>query len=222
MTLGRCAFIAGALFILASAGAGASSFNRPSAMTSSNRIAHANATSLCPADPAGTGILPDGDFSQAADPGHGFTEYTKGQALAPDWNVTSRTIDLYGSTSFRVGGYCSIDLDGSKAGGLASQPFATQKGTVYYVTFILSGNGGSPPNVKTLRIGADGQYLIFAWDAADGNDAQNGKWQKTTWLFRATSASTTLSFQSLDPINSASGAVVANIAINSSPPNGGH
>src|ERR1700761_4252219 len=113
----------------------------PSSVTS-NVGHHATSSGYCPALPGGTGILPDGDFSQALDPGDMFNEPHKGTIFAPDWAVMKRTIDFNGSTFWNIGGYCSVDLDGNNAGGILTGAFSTQKGTSYTVSFLLSGNGG--------------------------------------------------------------------------------
>jgi hypothetical protein len=171
----------------------------------------------CPANTSGTGILPDGDFSQAPDLGDAFIEPKKGYVFAPSWEVAKRNIDFNGSTFWDVGGFCSVDLDGNNAGGIVTSAFATQRGANYTVTFLLSGNGGegkgNPPVVKTMKIEAANQFTVFTWDTANDNDAEHGKYAAQTWQFKAKSSLTSLRFTSLDHKSSSRGAIVAAIAI---------
>jgi uncharacterized protein DUF642 len=101
--------------------------------------------------------LPDGDFSGGVNPGTWQT-YNLGQTLAPGWTVTARSVDLYGNLVNKMpSGVCSVDLDGFQPGAIRSKAFATFPGATYTVTFLLSGNGGGPPAVKTIQIKAAGQ-----------------------------------------------------------------
>jgi Protein of unknown function (DUF642) len=117
----------------------------------------------CPAYSGGTGILPDGDFSQGPEPpaSDGDSVYFKGQVFAPSWKVTKNSIDFVGSTYWDIGGVCSVDLDGQEdsnpVGGIKSAAFPTLKKKSYTVTFLLSGNGHCAPAVKTADVSADGQ-----------------------------------------------------------------
>jgi len=54
----------------------------------------------CPAYPGGTGILPDGDFSQGPEPpaSDGDSVYFKGQVFAPSSKVSKDSIDFVGPT----------------------------------------------------------------------------------------------------------------------------
>jgi hypothetical protein len=95
----------------------------------------------CRGDGGGPGILPDGDFSQAPNPGS-ENGVRKGTVFAPWWVVTGpRTIDFYaGSTSHwdQPDGLCSVDLDGSPGpGGIEHEPFRTKPHTAYILTFFI-------------------------------------------------------------------------------------
>jgi len=171
----------------------------------------------CPVNPSGTGILPDGDFSQGVNYGDHFIEPHKGTVFAPDWMVAKRNIDFNGTTFWNIDGYCSVDLDGNNAGGIVTSAFPTKPGANYTVAFLLSGNGGegkgNPPVVKTMVMEAAKQFQTFTWDTSNGNDVENGKWAAETWTFRARHVTTTLRITSQDPRQSSRGAVVAAIAV---------
>ncbi|HEX3459201.1 MAG TPA: DUF642 domain-containing protein [Candidatus Baltobacteraceae bacterium] len=170
----------------------------------------------CPVDRGGTGILPDGDFSQTSDPGYGFYESYNGQSFAPAWTVARRTIDFLGSKYWNVGHFCSIDLDGSHAGGMYSTSFSTKRGKSYRVEFILSGNGTFDrydPEAKTMSLQAENQIHIFTWNVSGSNDAQHGRYAYQTWTFQADRTITTLTFLSRDHKASSAGPVVADISV---------
>jgi hypothetical protein len=172
----------------------------------------------CPSAPAGSGILPDGDFSRAPQPGgNGDVVYSQGQLFAPSWEVTNGTIDFNSSTFWNMAGLCSVDLDGNNAGGIKITAFATKRHVSYTVTFLLSGNGccggGNPPVVKTMKIQAAGQSAVFTWDTSNNNDVEHGIYAQRTWGFKARSDLTDLQFLSLDNQTSTRGAVVAAISV---------
>jgi hypothetical protein len=200
--LGVCAAIA----MLAGCG-GSQALTTPGASLA--HVKQATNYGTCPALSGGTGILPDGDFSQAKD----SADFKKGQVFAPDWIVSKRTIDLYFPIVFDLDGLCAIDLDGWQAGAIKSNAFSTEHGATYTITFEFSGNGGSPPTVKTMRIGIDHQFTQYTWDTSGGYDIQNGNYTSETWQFKATGRFAVLTFTSQDPKNSASGPVVGGITI---------
>lgn len=168
----------------------------------------------CPAAQGSSGILTDGDFSQAADPGNQNLVVSKGQVFAPSWQVTQHTLDFLGSTYWNMDGLCSVDLDGYLAvGGIGHSGFATTTGAAYTVAFLLSGNPDCSPTVKTMKVVAAGQFTTFTWDVSNGNDVRHGKFATETWGFTAAGPITVLKFASLDPRRSGCGAVVAAISV---------
>jgi hypothetical protein len=174
----------------------------------------------CPPYSGGSGILSDGDFSQAVQPGpsqNGDAVFFKGQIFAPSWIVTKNSIDFVSSTYWNMGGVCSVDLDGqgdpNPVGAIRSNGFATRRGKPYSVTFLLSGNGHCPPAIKTMVVSAAGQFMEYTWNISSGNDAQDGQYAQETWHFIANRPVTNLAFRSLDPKGSGCGAVVAAVAV---------
>jgi hypothetical protein len=167
----------------------------------------------CPALPGGTGILSDGDFSQAADPGDQTPFYYKGQVFAPYWEVSKKNINFSGSTYGNVDGLCNVDLDGYVPGAMESSGFSTKSGRSYTLSFVISGNCYGPPTVKTMKVAVDKQFKQFTWNTSGGNCAQNGDYKIVTWRFQASGTLSVLDFASEDPKGSGCGAVVAGIAI---------
>jgi hypothetical protein len=191
------------------------------------RPASAPSQSNCPTNPRGNGILTDGDFSQAPDPGseQGITVGTK---FAPDWVVSERTIDFYGSdvSWHEPHAICSVDLDGSGPEGVGAITHARVHTTVdatYTIGFIMSGNvncahGQGNPRIKRLLVEAVGRSgmigRVFNWNTAHDHDAQHGDFSVKRWRFTAFSAETSFVFQSLDkPYKSNCGPVVAGMSV---------
>jgi hypothetical protein len=85
----------------------------------------------CPASPGGSGLLPDGDFSQAPDFLSSGSTYNKGQTFAPLWRAAKGNVDFLGSTYWDMAGLCNVDLDGFNSGGIAHAGFATTPGVAY-------------------------------------------------------------------------------------------
>lgn len=194
------------------------------------RPAAAPSPANCPANPRGSGILTDGDFSQAPDPGseQGLPVGTK---FAPDWVVSERTIDFYGSNVSwdEPHALCSVDLDGSGPEGVGAITHARLQMTVdatYTIGFILSGNvncahGQGNPRVKRLLVEAVSKSgmigHVFDWNTAHDHDAQHGDFSMRRWRFTALSTETSFVFESLDkPDKSNCGPVVAGMSVRKS------
>jgi hypothetical protein len=64
-----------------------------------------------------------------------------------------------------------------------------------------------------MKITIDRQFATYTWDTSGGNDAENGDYTTESWYFKATGHSAVVKFTSEDPKDSASGPVVAGIAI---------
>jgi hypothetical protein len=183
-----------------------------------------NQTGNCAPSPSGSGILADGDFSAAPDPGQGEIGLRKGTEFAPDWIVSGpKTIDFYGPENpfwQAPNGVCNVDLDGTPGpGGIAHSAFATTKGAAYTVTFMLSGNGACAPTVKTVIVKTYGdQFATFTWDTSNGHDAQHGFWSPETWGFTAVRPLMKVVFASQDSPKGNCGAVIAAISVTKSRP----
>jgi hypothetical protein len=146
-----------------------------------------SSSATCPALPGGTGILPDGDFSHAADAGTQSPTWYKGKVFAPGWEVSKGNIDFGGSTDYGAGldGLCSVDLDGYFAvGGIRSSAFHAKGGATFTLSSLMSGNGHCAPTVKHMKLQIDRQFTTYTWDTSSRNDIQDGDWLTETWKFR--------------------------------------
>lgn len=166
----------------------------------------------CPEVPGGTGILLDGDFSQASNPGaHNITSQ-KGTFFAPAWKVWRGNIDFNGTTYWEMDGLCSVDLDGDlTVGGIKSSAFKPMPGR-YALSFVMSGNGHCPPLVKNMKIGIDNQVTHFTWNTSGGYDVQDGDYTIEKWQIKLKRLSA-LKILSEDPLGSGCGIVIAGISI---------
>jgi hypothetical protein len=167
------------------------------------------------------------DLSQAPDPGS-WQGIPVGTKFAPDWVVSERTIDFYGSgvSWNEPHGLCSVDLDGSGrsgVGAIAHAPVRTIADATYTIDFIMSGNancgrGQGNPDVKRLLVEAVSKSgivgKVFSWNTAHSHDAQHADFSRVRWHFTALSNKTSFVFQSLDrPDYSNCGPVVAGMSV---------
>lgn len=227
-TFGRNA-LAASMAVVLLVGCGASPAFVSSGMNPASHVrAPSGSSEYCPALPGGTGVITDGDFSQASDPGS-WQGIPVGTKFAPDWVVSERTIDFYGSDVSwdEPYGLCSVDLDGSGGAGVGAIRHGSVKTTLdatYTIGFILSGNtncahGQGNPRVKHLLVEAVSRSRtiakVFSWNTAHNHDAQHGDFAKVRFRFTALSDKTSFVFQSLDrPAHSNCGPVVAGMAVN--------
>ena len=181
-------------------------------------------TQNCPAVPGGTGILSDGDFSEAVDPGNIALGENRRAEFAPDWIVSTGNLDFAGTLAWGIATpWCSVDVDGSRRGGIKHSAFATKKSAMYTVTFELSGNQNAgcyrdTQPIKMLLVKAAAAFQSFSWNTSSGRTVQNGIWALQTWTFQARGKSTMLSLTSEDPKGSNCGPVVAAISVNQTSP----
>ena len=140
----------------------------------------------------------------------------------PGWTVISGSVDHIGSYWVGSPGQ-SVDLNGLTQGAI-SQTFDTTSGTVYKVTFDLSGNPdsrpvGDPfwsPSDKVVQVSAGSTpSMNFHYDTSvNGNSLSEMKWESHSYTFIATGASTVLTFASQIP--GAFGPALDNVAVTQS------
>ena len=191
----------------------------PGAVTqnAAHRVAPQTSYGNCPQYSGGTGILSDGDFSQAANPGNHNITYYKGAVFAPAWKVSKGNIDFNGTTYWDLDGLCSVDLDGfNTVGGIVTNAFSTKKNATYTVSFVMSGNPDGPPTVKKMKVQVGSQFTIFTWDTSNGHDVRHGVFATETWKFTA-SRLTAVKFASQDPPGSGCGAVIGGVSVTKAP-----
>ncbi len=168
----------------------------------------------CPQYAKGSGLLSDGDFHQAKNPGAYYLTFSKGQSLAPFWKVTKLNINFVGTMFWNFDGLCSVDLDGQSAvGGIAHHSFATKKGALYTVSFLMSGNSYCGAAVKKMQVVAGNKTVLFKWDTSGGHSIQYGIVAPRHFQFTAGAPATTLVFDSLDQAGSGCGPVIGALGV---------
>lgn len=154
----------------------------------------------------------------------GYVNLGAGSTALPGWTVAGDSIDVVDVVSGGGGlwqaapsGGNSIDLSGNGA-GLTSQVLTTEPvGSLWTITFYLSGNYGSSAD-KALQVTFGDQSWTFV--APGGTTAQNMNWQLITIPnILIDSTPTTLTFKSLE--NSNYGPVIAGVSVVDPPPGGG-
>jgi len=131
------------------------------------------------------------------DPGS-YTQLNAGSTVLTGWTITTGSIDWIGTYWPAAAPTKSLDMNGGGPGAI-SQVLATTIGKTYVVTFALSANPDGPVAPPyALTVGATGAASqAYTFDrAAYGNTRANMMWQSKQYSFKATSATTTLSFAS--------------------------
>jgi choice-of-anchor C domain-containing protein len=134
----------------------------------------------------------NGSFEQGTDTGPAFIEVAAGSSAITGWTVTAGNVDYIGPFWSAGEGNRSLDLVGCLQGAI-SQTFDTVPGARYRVSFLMAGNPGTAPSLKTLRASADLTSHDFSFDVTGRNPTNMG-WAPRAFDFVASGASTTLSF----------------------------
>ncbi|HXI69856.1 MAG TPA: S8 family serine peptidase [Verrucomicrobiae bacterium] len=120
-----------------------------------------------------------------------------GSYFAGGWQVNSGSVDWLSNTVFGTPyqGKYFIDADGNGPGGISTN-VTTVVGATYTLGFAYTKNpnSGSVPRVQVLFSGNP----LGTISANIANSFANLQWQTTSFVFTATSPSTTLTFNSLD------------------------
>jgi len=135
-----------------------------------------------------------------SDAGHpGYQELPAGSPELGPWSITSGSVDWISTYWAPASGTKSIDLAGREPGAI-SQTIDTTPFQTYTLTFKLAGNPDSATNpaggpaVKTVSVAATGnQAVSYAFNTTGKTPADMG-WTTKTFTFKATGASTTITF----------------------------
>lgn len=125
------------------------------------------------------------------------------------WTVVSGSIDLIGSYWDASDGDRSIDLNGKEPGAI-SQVFDSEPGALYQVFFDMAGNPDAP-GLKVLVAGATSTAREYEFDSTGKTRTEMG-WTEMSFIFQASSDSTTLEFASISP-DSAFGPALDNVRV---------
>ena len=157
----------------------------------------------------------NGSFETGINPGAFSTLSAGDNTTINDWTVSAGTVDYIGTYWLASDGNRSIDLTGYTAGAI-SKTFATVVGRTYTVTFDLAGNPAGGPATKSLNVNAGATTTPYSFDTTGHTLASMG-WRSETFVFTATTPSTTLTFTSLN--TGFFGPALDNIVISDAPTN---
>jgi choice-of-anchor C domain-containing protein len=113
-----------------------------------------------------------------------------GGSFITDWNVSPRTIEYVGSFWKAADGSYSIGLQRQAS---IFQSFATKTNQIYTVTFDMSGNPDSTPDLKGLSAVVGGTVHLFSVNTT-GYTLDDLTWTPERFTFVATNSTSTLSF----------------------------
>lgn len=150
------------------------------------------------ASPAHANLIVNGSF-ETGPAATDAVELAAGSTAIAGWAVTPSNIDYVGTRWSAAQGVRSIGLNGSSPGGIA-QIFQTVPSAKYVVRFWMCGDPVSSPVIKHVRVSAAGQSAVFAADIS-GAWAWDPGWNSHLFHFVANTASTTLTFSSLETGN---------------------
>jgi len=147
----------------------------------------------------------NGSFEDSVAPLAGFASYGAGTNIG-GWVVSQGQIDVVGANFLAPDfvasdGVYSVDMNGSNGtrGGVA-QTFDTVANTSYRVTFDLNANVyDNFVGIKNVEASAGDFTGVFGYDTSLHTQGQPSPWTSFSFNFTASSASTTLAFESFFP-----------------------
>ncbi len=186
------------------------------------KILMATAAAALMAGSAQAASIVNGSFEIASD-GYsnpvsgGFTTLNAVSNAIQGWTVSNGSVDWINGYWAAADGTHSIDLSGN-GNGWIEQTFATNAGTLYTVTYYLSGNPdagsvGKNAVIEALINNSTIQLSDITGIKGDSHDQMN--WELKRFQFTAQGSQTTLRFQSLT--NNPYGAAIDNVSISPVP-----
>jgi|GEM_PF-1703677 len=155
-------------------------------------------------------LLVNGGFENGRDPGVSRALYA-GSGNVVGWTVNA-PVDYIGTFWQASEGRRSIDLDGTPGPGAIAQTFRTAPAQNYRVAFDMAANTDGPPRIKRMNVSVAGVVREFDFDMTGHSMASMG-WVRHDFIFRASAASTTLTFSSLHRRGNWNGAALDNVSV---------
>jgi choice-of-anchor C domain-containing protein len=157
-------------------------------------LAIASAASPAAAAP----LITNGSFEIGTDPGATFTPLLAGSTAITGWTVGGFGVDYIGGYWQASDGVRSVDLSNLNQGSV-SQTFHTIPGSVYTVTFDLSGNPDAGATLKTAIVSIGGSLTqIETYLVGPSNSHSQMNWETRQYQFTAFDNLSTLVFASND------------------------
>ncbi len=172
-----------------------------------------SAAAFAPNASAAVNIVTNGGFEAGSINPGSFTTLFGGSTSITGWTVGPDSIDYIGSYWQASEGARSVDLSGNSPGSIA-QTLTTVAGKYYKVTFDLAGNPDAGPVLKAMAASSAGPVQNFSFNTTGASHGAMN-WTPSSFVFKATSSSTTLSFASLT--GDAFGPAIDNVAASAVP-----
>jgi len=137
-------------------------------------------------------------------------QYSAGDTRLTGWTIGGGGIDHISTFWQPAQGAQSIDLSALSA-GFISQSFATVPGRQYAITFAMAGNPSDNPDTKSMTVAFGTTTFPTQSFSTAGRSGSDMGWDTRTLFATATTASTTLTFTSLN--NQANGAALDNVSV---------
>ncbi|MCS6865847.1 MAG: choice-of-anchor C family protein [Gemmataceae bacterium] len=162
---------------------------------------------------ASASIIINGSFEQGTNlpPTNGFVTLSSGSTAITGWTVGGAGIDWIDNGYWNASqGLRSLDLSAVNAGSI-SQTFSTIPGQAYLVQFDMAGNTDGGPAIKTLTADVGAGPITFSFDTTGRSRPGNMGWETKSFVFTATSSTTTLTFTST--VTTAFGPALDNVSV---------
>src|SRR5262245_39960501 len=143
-------------------------------------------------------MLTNGGFeSGPVVPPTGILAVASGNPALTGWTVMSGAINIVTNNYWQcLSGDRSVQLSSSGPGTI-QQSFTSTSGSVYRLTFSISGEPFSTPTIKHLRVQAGGTTQDFTYDVTPAWH-WDMHWEQHTLDFAAPGPTTTVTLSSLD------------------------
>jgi choice-of-anchor C domain-containing protein len=140
--------------------------------------------------------LVNGDFEQGPNlPVNQWIALPAGSPALHGWTLSGSGAEQDGRQIWTpASGDYSLDLAPHSSGGMISQTFATVAGARYQVDFSMAGNIYCGPAIKAMEVSAADSTQSYSF-SIQGKWNTNMGWERKSFFFTATGATTTLSFR---------------------------
>ena len=167
---------------------------------------------------ANANLIANGSFERDGWQTPTFWSLGIGNTDLPGWSITGGSVDWIDGLWQPSDGDKSLDMNGSAAGTIISDPFATTPGTQYKVTFDMAGNpaGGTDEKHLIFSLSNGDSENTFTFDTSGRNYIDMG-WKQMSCSFLATESTSELRFSGVASDGSFYGAAIDNVVVNPVP-----
>jgi len=158
--------------------------------------------------------LLNGSFESGINPGIDTGLFAVNSTSIDSWTLQTGSVDYIGTRWLAGDGSRSLDMSGISAGSIFQNVGGFSVGQSYRLSFLLAGNPGAGPAVKTLQASIGSSSQTYTFDIT-GFTPDNMGWSQRQLDFTATSVMMNLTFSSLTAGNA--GAALDGVSITAVP-----